>query len=191
MDATPYQVMPALSADEYAALKSDIAARGVQVPVEYDDRGNILDGHHRVQICGELGIIHWPRLVRYGLSEEEKRRHAQRLNLDRRHLDQQQRRALIEDELRERPEASDRLIASGLGVDHKTVSRARSDLESTGEIPQLEARQGRDQKKRRIVQFVPSTPEEEKGISISARAIRAREQERKVGIVRALRDMIV
>lgn len=188
-DRAPYQVMPSLSADEYAALKADIAARGVQVPVEYDDRGNILDGHHRVQICGELGIVHWPKLVRYGLSEEEKRRHARRLNLDRRHLDQQQRRSLIEDELRERPEASDRLIASGLGVDHKTVSKARSDLESTGEIPQLEARHGRDQRKRRIVQFVPSTPEEEKGISISARAIRAREQERKVGIVRALRDI--
>ncbi len=33
---------------------ADIAARGVQVPVEYDEHGNILDGHHRVCACQEL-----------------------------------------------------------------------------------------------------------------------------------------
>jgi hypothetical protein len=60
----PYQVMPPLSPDEYAALKVDIALRGVQVPVEYDERDNELDGHHRIQICGELGITQWPRLIR-------------------------------------------------------------------------------------------------------------------------------
>ena len=95
MTATPYQVMPPLAADEFEALKADIAARGVQVPVEYDDMGNILDGHHRVQACHELGITHWPRLVRHGLTEQEKIRHARRLNLDRRHLDRERKRALI------------------------------------------------------------------------------------------------
>ena len=32
-----YQVLPELSAEEYEALKVDIAQRGVQVPVEYDE----------------------------------------------------------------------------------------------------------------------------------------------------------
>jgi N6-adenosine-specific RNA methylase IME4/ParB-like chromosome segregation protein Spo0J len=174
MNATPYQVMPALSPDEFAALKADIAARGVQVPVEYDEMGNILDGHHRVQACFELGVTHWPRLVRHGLSEAEKRRHARRLNLDRRHLNQEQRRDLIAAELRQAPAASDRAIASGLGVDHKTVGSVRDKLEATGEIPQLEQREGRDNRTRRITQFVPSTPEEEKGLQLSARALNAR-----------------
>lgn len=171
--------MPPLSADERAALKADIASRGVQVPVEYDEMGNILDGHHRTELCHELGITHWPRLVRHGLSEEEKRRHARRLNLDRRHLNTDQKRSLIEAELREAPDVSDRAIAWGLGVDHKTVGAARDRLESDGEIPRLDRREGRDGKVRRIVQFVPSTPEEEAGLSISAKALRARQQQAK------------
>lgn len=82
-----YQVLPPLSEDDYGALKADIAARGVLVPVEYDETGTILDGHHRVRACAEIGLTEWPRLVRMGLSESEKRRHARQLNLARRHLD--------------------------------------------------------------------------------------------------------
>jgi hypothetical protein len=47
-----FQVMPPLSPDEFSELKSDIQARGVMVPIEYDETGNILDGHHRVKACG-------------------------------------------------------------------------------------------------------------------------------------------
>src|SRR5215831_18126220 len=158
MTDAPYQVMPPLSPEEYAALKADIAENGVQVPVEYDDEGNVLDGHHRIQICGELGITEWPRLIRHGLSEEEKRQHARRLNLHRRHLDQVQRRELIEAELREAPDASDRAVAVGLGVDGKTVGEVRAKLEAEGQIPQSDVRIGLDGRKRRVVQFVPSTP---------------------------------
>src|SRR5882724_9965556 len=134
---SPFQVMPALSFDEYASLKADIAARGVLVPVEYDESGNILDGHHRVQICEELGISQWPRLIRHGLTDLEKLQHARRLNLDRRHLDREQRRQLIAADLLERPSASDRAVGAALGVDHKTVGSVRDELEATGEIPQL------------------------------------------------------
>ena len=177
MTATPYQVMPPLAADEFEALKADIAARGVQVPVEYDDMGNILDGHHRVQACHDLGITHWPRLVRHGLTEQEKIRHARRLNLDRRHLDRERKRALIAAELRDAPAASDRGIGAGLGVDHKTVGAVRDALETTGEIPQLTERQGRDNRVRRVTQFVPATPEEERGLQMSARELNARKGE--------------
>ncbi|QPF81639.1 ParB N-terminal domain-containing protein [Bradyrhizobium genosp. L] len=177
MNATPYQVMPALAPDEFEALKADIKARGVQVPVEYDEMGNILDGHHRVQACFDLGITHWPRLVRHGLSEEEKRRHARRLNLDRRHLNAEQKRELIAAELREQPARSDRTIGAGLNVDHKTVGAVRDKLESTGEIPQLTEREGRDNRTRRITQFVPATPEEEKGLLMSARELNFRNDE--------------
>ena len=55
-----YQVMPNLSAEEYAELKADIQLRGVMVPIEFDEKGNVLDGHHRLQICGELGITDYP-----------------------------------------------------------------------------------------------------------------------------------
>ena len=84
--AGPYaHVMPPMSAEEYAEFKDDIAARGVMVPVEYDEAGNILDGHHRVKACRELGIEKWPSVVRIGMDEAGKIHHILMLNLCRSH----------------------------------------------------------------------------------------------------------
>lgn len=143
-----FQVMPPLSADEYQELKNDIESRGVMIPVEYDEAGNILDGHHRVKACKELGIKEWPSVVRLGMDEAAKRTHARKLNMARRHLNQEQRRGLIQAELKDRPEVSDRQIAKALGIDHKTVSAQREKLETTGEIPQLKTNVGADGKER-------------------------------------------
>jgi ParB-like chromosome segregation protein Spo0J len=120
-----YQVMPALPTEDYEALKSDIAARGVMVAIEVDEWGNVLDGHNRMRICRELGINDYPIVTRSGLTEAEKLTHARRVNLLRRHLSQEQRRALVADELRGDPSRSNRQIATALGVDHKTVGAAR------------------------------------------------------------------
>ena len=95
-----YQVMPALPAEDYEALKADIAARGVMVAIEVDEYGNILDGYNRIKVCRELGINDYPVVVRSGLSEAEKLTHARRVNLLRRHLSQERRRQLVADELR-------------------------------------------------------------------------------------------
>jgi N6-adenosine-specific RNA methylase IME4/ParB-like chromosome segregation protein Spo0J len=148
MNEAPYQLLPPLSPDDYAALEADIIARGVLVPVEYDEAGNILDGHHRVQICESLGLVDWPRFVRKGLSEDEKRAHARALNLSRRHLTSAQKREIIEAQLKETPSISSRAIAARFGVHHSTVSSVRARLEGTGEISQLEKTEGRDGKMR-------------------------------------------
>lgn len=66
MSEKKYQILPDLTEQEYEELKTDIEARGVMVPVEYDEDGNILDGHHRVKICEELGIK-WPKAIIYPL----------------------------------------------------------------------------------------------------------------------------
>lgn len=63
MDARPYQVMPPPSRLEYEALKADIAKHGVKEPVDIDEEGNVLDGHTRVQICGELDKPYDTRVV--------------------------------------------------------------------------------------------------------------------------------
>jgi ParB-like chromosome segregation protein Spo0J len=62
-----YQVMPDLLPEEYAALKADIAASKVRIPIEVDEEGNIIDGFHRKQICAELGI-ECPQRVLAGLT---------------------------------------------------------------------------------------------------------------------------
>jgi ParB-like chromosome segregation protein Spo0J len=143
-----FQVLPPLAPDDFELLKADIDANGVQVAVEYDEDGNILDGHHRVRACKELGIDEWPRVVRTGLTEAKKRNHARSLNLARRHLTRDQKRELIAAQLVDTPECSARQIATGLGVDHKTVASVREDLVATGEIPQLEKTTGKDGKAR-------------------------------------------
>jgi hypothetical protein len=65
-------------------------------------------------------------------------------NLHRRHLTGEQKRELIAKVLQAKPEASNRTIAKQI-----TVAAVRDDLESTGEIPQLEKTVGADGKKRK------------------------------------------
>ena len=118
-----FQVMPPLTDDDFAALKADIQANGLLIPVEVDEDGNVLDGHHRVRACTELGI-EWRgkgRCAR-GLTEAEKRSHARRLNIARRHLTGEQKRELIAQQLVDTPEQSDRAIAKALGVRPQAVA---------------------------------------------------------------------
>jgi len=86
-DGEHYQVLPDLADEEYQALKSDIAENGVQVDIAVDEDGKIIDGHHRVRACNELGIEDYPRTVYPGLSDQEKRDLAYKLNLQRRQVD--------------------------------------------------------------------------------------------------------
>lgn len=181
-----YQVMPPLSADEYEELKADILARGVLVPVEYDEHNNVLDGHHRVQICGELGITEWPRVVRLGLSEAGKLTHARQLNLARRHLDRAQRRELIAQQLRDTPQTSDRQIAEALGVSPTTVGTVRAEMEDTGEVSKLDTSMGADGKEypREVerptaYRYIDDSAEGRKAVKESAKVIRAEETQQR------------
>jgi len=142
MNAMQYQLLPDLTPDEYNALKDDIAARGVMVPVEYDDAGNVLDGHHRIRACKELGITDWPRIVRESMGEDEKYRHVIMLNLARRNLDESQ-RAMVAARLATMPHGGavyaigDRPIglsqpeaADVLNVSDRSVKRAKTVLDN-------------------------------------------------------------
>lgn len=84
--AEKYQLLGRLRPEEYLALEADIRERGVQVPVEVDEEGNVLDGHHRVEIAQRLGKP-YETLVRRFATEREKREHVLKLNLARRHMD--------------------------------------------------------------------------------------------------------
>jgi transposase-like protein len=139
-----YQVMPPLSADEYAALKADIAARGVQVPIEYDDEGNILDGFHRMKICQELGLG-CPQVMRSGLTDAEKRAHAWALNLTRRHLSKAQKRAIAKT-LRGEGWTQER-IAQALGLSQATISNWLTEFINIDGLHDAEPVMGKDGKR--------------------------------------------
>ena len=53
-DTSKYQLMPDMSPAEFEALKADIAQRGVVVPIDIDETGEIIDGHHRYRAWAEL-----------------------------------------------------------------------------------------------------------------------------------------
>jgi len=165
-----YQVMPDLSPDEYTALRQDIFERGCLVPVEYDESGNILDGHHRVRICTELGIP-FERIIRAGLDEGQNRQHARALNLHRRHLNSEQKRSVIAEQLKDTPERSNNAIAKELGVSDNTVRSVRQELQSRSQIANV------SQRVDSIGRLQPSS----KPTTIFARD--AREQERAMSLL--------
>jgi ParB-like chromosome segregation protein Spo0J len=115
-----YQVMPDLSPEEYVALKADIAANGVRIPIEVDEEENIIDGFHRKHICDELGI-ECPTRPFFGHTEAQKREHAWQVNLTRRHLSRDQKREIART-LREDGWSQQR-IAQALAIGQATVSR--------------------------------------------------------------------
>jgi len=146
-----YQVMPPLSGGEYQALEEDIAENGVLVPVVKDTDGNIIDGHHRVWAYEELlaeGRVAggYPVVERSGMTDQEKRDLAWRLNMQRRHLNREQKHEAIERKLKESPEWADNRIAKLLGVDGKTVRTVRVQLEGRKEIAKLKKLIGTDGK---------------------------------------------
>lgn len=146
MEDSRYQVMPDLTEDEYKALKADIAARGVQVPIEFDEDGNVLDGHHRLRACAELGITEYPNITREGMTEDEKVMHAYRLNTARRHLTPEQTMMAVGEALRRFPDKSNREIAAIMGISHPTVGKYRKLLEDSGQVVSVTTRTGADGK---------------------------------------------
>jgi hypothetical protein len=118
MQTTKYQVMPSLSSEEY----EELLAEGNAVPMN-------------------------PTSTRSDLTTDaEKRELAWRLNMQRHHLDQAQKRDAIAAKLKESPEWADNRIAHLLGVDSKTVRSVRTSLEIREELPKVELLEGKDGK---------------------------------------------
>jgi hypothetical protein len=135
--------------EDREALRTDIAQRGVQLPVLLDEHNNVIDGVHRLEITAELGRTDLPQQVVTGLTDQQKRCLARDLNYNRRHLSREDLRAEVKRCLREDPGRSNRSIAAQTNVDKNTVGKERKQLESTGEIHQLDQTRGNDGKTRR------------------------------------------
>ncbi|HKX71384.1 MAG TPA: ParB N-terminal domain-containing protein [Acidimicrobiales bacterium] len=116
------QIMPDLDGAALAALRASIKRHGVLVPVVMDQHDRVIDGHHRQRIAEELGIEYHVDVIRVA-DDDDAVELAGTLNLARRHLNADQRRALASD-LRVAGHSL-RAIGRALGVDDKTV---RNDL---------------------------------------------------------------
>ena len=144
-----FQLLPALSVEEFEALKADIAAHGVHHPIEVDEHGRILDGHHRHRACTELGIDPPLRVVSNLDTDQDKRSHALRMNLSRRHLTRDQKRQVIAASITADPDLSDREHARRLGCSPTTVGTVRRELSAPQKRPAM-ARAEAEQRLARI-----------------------------------------
>ncbi len=127
-----FQPMPPLSEDQLAALREDIEKHGVLVPITVDQYGRVLDGHNRSAIALELGID-YPKVVVEVADDDAAMDLAVTLNGARRHLNQEQKRALIEHELIRRPSDSDRAISRRVGCSPTTVGTLRAERRAAAE----------------------------------------------------------
>lgn len=101
------------------------------VPVEYDEDGHILDGHHRAAIAAELGLDNFPRVIRSGLGDRDaKTEHAVVVNAARRHMRAEDKRTLVGN-LRARGWSTTR-ISAATGIPRASVGRYVQHLVSTG-----------------------------------------------------------
>ncbi len=123
---TPYaELVPRLSSEEFAALKSDIKANGVLYPAILDEENNVLDGHNRLRIDPDA-----PTKVVKGLSPGQKEAFVWRANNARRNKSPDQRRESLErmkktaEKLRgEDPKRwTQAAVAKELGVARSTVA---------------------------------------------------------------------
>jgi DNA-binding CsgD family transcriptional regulator len=141
-DAHPLATkFPDMNDKDFAALVADIQANGQREPAVIF-QGQILDGRHRARACAMLGIDLVTTV--FEGDEEAAARLVDSLNVHRRHLTREQRRLLIESELKRDPSQSNRAIAEEAGVSHHTVASARAHLEDTGQIAQSDIRIGKN-----------------------------------------------
>lgn len=121
-----YQIMPDMSPEQYQELKEDIRKRGVLAPIEFDEQGQIIDGHHRFRAFSELieegaDVPLYDKVVRKFASEQEKYEYVISFNVKRRHLTPEQRRDLAV-KLRKPPYSYTLTrVAELLGVSAKTI----------------------------------------------------------------------
>jgi len=85
-----FDLVPRPNQDDRHALKQSIISDGQLMPITVNEKGVILDGHTRYEICQELDIM--PNyVVKHFESEEEERKFIIMSNLTRRHLSKFQR----------------------------------------------------------------------------------------------------
>lgn len=88
------EMVPPLSKEDYANLKDSIEADGVEIPLILNHNNLVLDGHHRLQICHDLGIHEVDYRKKYFTNQLDEEEFVISCNLNRRHLNNAQKAEL-------------------------------------------------------------------------------------------------
>jgi hypothetical protein len=166
-----------MSQEELRELADDIKTRGLfEPPTLYRDPKLgicVLDGRNRLDACELIGreTVNPSGTLKMGSIREASRSFDPfafviSKNIRRRHLNVEERQNLLIELIARQPEQSDRQIAKTVGVDHKTISVARTKGEDVGSIPHVALRtdsKGRKQpaKKTKTIKSAAATAESE------------------------------
>ena len=88
-------MVPKMPDQDYQVLKDDIKKNGLHYPGIINADGVLLDGHHRHNVCKELGLD-FPCTKKHFKSEVEEKLFIIDVNLKRRHLTLWQRLSLLD-----------------------------------------------------------------------------------------------
>jgi ParB/RepB/Spo0J family partition protein len=139
-------MLPSMSKQDFEELVADIKDNGLHQPiVRYQEK--VLDGNHRYRACVRLGIK--PQFADFDGTDAQAQAYVISANIHRRHLTPEQKRDLIATLIKADPSKSNRQIAETVKGSHHTVEDVRADLESTGQVAQLEKTEGKDGKTRK------------------------------------------
>jgi transposase-like protein len=137
-----YQAYKDLDPATEAALRASIERFGVLQAITVDQYGNVLDGHQRVRLAGELGVS-YKTDTKVVADEDEAWEIARTLNEDRRPLPREQRLPVVK-ALREDGHSL-RAIAGAVGVSQE---QARQDLSTVKDLTVPDRITGLDGKSR-------------------------------------------
>jgi hypothetical protein len=193
------ELFPMMSGNELRELADDIKKNGLrEAIVLYDgpETGTcVLDGRNRLDALELIGR-ETANTDGVPASSIFTTQHARRSfdpyayvlskNLHRRHLTAEQKRDVIAKVLKANPETSNREIAKQAKASHVTVGAIRRELESTGQIDQLEKTTGKDGKERPAkrkpaAQQVFASPQEAHGKADSPKPSDSQANTREIG----------
>lgn len=215
-------MLPLMSTDELKELGEDIMKNGLIVGIVLwqatkDDPWYLIDGRNRLDARELVGLPVLDELGRWlrtdldftctRLCGADPYDYVLSANLHRRQLSREQKRGLIGELLKARPDKSDRQIAREIGADGKTVADVRRDFEGRAEIPHAATRldsKGRQQpaKKAKLalsnyaeikqgdLPFTPAEPRPREDIA-QPTPRQARSEEKKAGFLDGVRDHLV
>jgi hypothetical protein len=146
---------PLMEGPEFKEFVADIKAHGLREPITMFE-GKILEGRNRYRACLRLKIE--PRFEQFEGDGAAAAAFVMSRNIHRRHLTPKQKREAAAKLLKLRPERSDREIGRTIGVSKNTAASVRGEMESTGQIDQLNKRIGRDGRARTAVRRKRSRP---------------------------------
>jgi hypothetical protein len=143
------ELFPRMTPDELRALGDDIKKNGLHVPValwrghaeDGDTKMYVIDGVNRLDAMETVGIA-FDDMKGFQTMKPETDPYAFAIsmNIERRHLNAEQKRDLIAKVIKAKPDTSNNAIAKQVKADDKTVASVRREMEARSEIPNVSTR---------------------------------------------------